>query len=49
MIIRSIGRVKARDNLKLLYLPYHSIYGHKTWQDDDLTFTDFYPYNHVVL
>ena len=36
MIIRSIGRVKARDNLKLLYLPYHSIYGHKTWQDDDL-------------
>ena len=32
----SRGLVRSRDNLKLLYLHYHNIYGYKTRQDGDL-------------
>ena len=46
--------VTLRDKLKPLYLHYHYIYGHKTWQDGDLplvasTHKVKWPYNHLVL
>ena len=36
MTLQWPGRVKSRDNLKSLYLHYHSAYGHQTWQTGDL-------------
>ena len=32
----SSGIGKLRDKLKSLYLHYHNVFGHKTWQDGDL-------------
>ena len=48
------GLVRSRDNIKSLYLHYHSAYVHQTWQDDDLLWLSFthkakLPYNHLVL
>ena len=31
------GLARSRDRLKPLYLHYHSVYGHQTWQVGDLS------------
>ena len=54
LIFWSRDLVMLRDKLKPLYLHYHNIYGHKTWQDGDLplvasTHKVKWPYNHLVL
>ena len=33
-----LGLARLCDSLKMLYLHYHSIYGHQTWQDDHLIY-----------
>ena len=50
----SRGLVKLRENLKSLYLHYHSAYVHQTRQDGDLPWLSFthkskLPCNHLVL
>ena len=54
MTIESYGFVSSRDKLETFYFYYHNAYGHKTWQDDDLSWVTSthkvtWPYNHVVL
>ena len=54
MTLGSRGLVTSRDKLKLIYLYYHNIYGHKTLQAGDLPSVDSThnfspPISHVVL
>ena len=54
MTIWSYFCVRSRDELDTSYLNYNSVYGHKTWHDDNLPSVTFthkvtWPYNYVVL
>ena len=47
------GLARSLDKLKPLYLHYHSVYGHQTWQDGDpgeaAAHKVVWPFDHVVL
>ena len=40
MILKLRGVTRPRDKLKPLYLHYHSVFGHQTWQVGDLSCGD---------
>ena len=44
MTLWSHGLVRSRDNLKPLYLQYHSVYGYHTWWAGDLAWGSFTRY-----
>ena len=53
MILSSSGLARSRDKSKPFYFHYHNAYGHKTWQDCDLSWAAFtdkvsWSYNYVV-